>query len=188
MLAGCNEWQGWRQDWTVPLAIENLISRASLGHRLERVRDSYFCLRLYSAALSVLIEAGFSLFCILNIETGDPPAGWGVRRTISNKEFRTAEVLKKIRQCLSLRYSAVPCSAVLRFIFSNDVLLRVFPRHRYATLGYNWSIDSMETTVVPSKFKLSIRMAQSLLISKGGLGFGDVRSFLQPSSASGGLW
>jgi hypothetical protein len=31
----------------------------------------------------------------LNIETGDPPAGWGVRRTISNKEFRTAEVLEK---------------------------------------------------------------------------------------------
>jgi hypothetical protein len=29
-----------------------------------------------------------------NIETGDPPAGWGVRRTISNKEFRTAEVFK----------------------------------------------------------------------------------------------
>jgi hypothetical protein len=43
----------------------------------------------------VLIEAGFSLFCILNIETGDPPAGWGVRRTILNKEFRTAEVFEK---------------------------------------------------------------------------------------------
>src|SRR6056300_1493714 len=30
-----------------------------------------------------------------NIETGDPPAGWGVRRTISNKEFRTAEVFER---------------------------------------------------------------------------------------------
>jgi hypothetical protein len=36
----------------------------------------------------------FRLFYILNIETGDPPGGWGVRRTISNKEFRTAEVLE----------------------------------------------------------------------------------------------
>jgi len=51
-------------------------------------------------------------------QTGDPPAGWGVRRTISNKEFRTAEVFKKIRQCFSLRYSAVSYSAALRFIFS----------------------------------------------------------------------
>jgi hypothetical protein len=32
---------------------------------------------------------------MLNIETGDPPAGWGVRRTISNKEFRTAEVFER---------------------------------------------------------------------------------------------
>jgi hypothetical protein len=39
--------------------------------------------------------AGFSLLYILNIETGDPPAGWGVRRTISNKEFRTAEVIER---------------------------------------------------------------------------------------------
>jgi len=38
---------------------------------------------------------GFSLLYILNIETGDPPAGWGVRRTISNKEFRTAEVIER---------------------------------------------------------------------------------------------
>jgi hypothetical protein len=32
---------------------------------------------------------------MLNIETGDPPAGWGVRRTISNREFRTAEVFER---------------------------------------------------------------------------------------------
>ena len=37
------------------------------------------------------------LFYILNIETGDPPAGWVVQRTISNKEFRTAEVFKAAR-------------------------------------------------------------------------------------------
>ena len=41
------------------------------------------------------IGVGFSLFNILNIETGDPPAGWGVRRTISNKECRTAEVIER---------------------------------------------------------------------------------------------
>ena len=56
----------------------------------------------------------------LNIETGDPPGGWGVRRTISNKEFRTAEVHKKIRECFSLRHSAV-----LRFILSTTWLLIV---------------------------------------------------------------
>jgi len=56
------------------------------------VRDSWLCLRLLSAELSVVFGAGVSLFCNLNIETGDPPTGWGVRRTISNKEFRTAEV------------------------------------------------------------------------------------------------
>jgi hypothetical protein len=50
---------------------------------------------LYSAELSVQAGGGFSLFYILNIETGDPPAGWGVRRTISNKEFRTAEVFER---------------------------------------------------------------------------------------------
>jgi len=43
----------------------------------------------------VPLGVGFSLFDILNIETGDPPAGWGVRRTISNKEFRTAEVIER---------------------------------------------------------------------------------------------
>jgi hypothetical protein len=43
----------------------------------------------------VQLGVGSSLFYILNIETGDPPTGWGVRRTISNKEFRTAEIFKK---------------------------------------------------------------------------------------------
>jgi hypothetical protein len=47
------------------------------------------CLRLKTVELSVPLGVGFSLF-----ETGDPPAGWGVRRTISNKEFRTAEVFE----------------------------------------------------------------------------------------------
>ncbi len=51
-------------------------------------------LKLYCAELSVDPRAGSSPFYILNIETGDPPAGWGVRRTISNKEFRTAEVFE----------------------------------------------------------------------------------------------
>jgi len=43
----------------------------------------------------MLLGGRFSLLYILNIETGDPPAGWGVRRTISNKEFRTAEVFER---------------------------------------------------------------------------------------------
>jgi len=35
-------------------------------------------------------------FSILNIETGDPPAGWGVRRTISNPPpAETAEVIER---------------------------------------------------------------------------------------------
>jgi hypothetical protein len=33
-----------------------------------------------------------SLQIALNIETGDPPAGWGVRRTMSNKEPQNDEV------------------------------------------------------------------------------------------------
>jgi hypothetical protein len=33
---------------------------------------------------------------MLNIETGDPPAGWGVRRTISNPpSAETAEVFER---------------------------------------------------------------------------------------------
>ena len=58
-------------------------------------RVEWLCLGLYSAELSVRLGGGFSLFYILNIGTGDPPAGWGVRRTISNKEFRTAEVFER---------------------------------------------------------------------------------------------
>jgi hypothetical protein len=35
-------------------------------------------------------------FSILNIETGDPPAGWGVRRAISNPPpAETAEVFER---------------------------------------------------------------------------------------------
>jgi hypothetical protein len=64
-------------------------------NNLGVVRDSWLCLRLYFAELPVQLRVGFSLFCILNIETGDPPVGWGVRRTISNKEFRTAEVFER---------------------------------------------------------------------------------------------
>jgi len=57
---------------------------------------------------------------VLVIETGDPPAGWGVRRTISNKEFRTAEVIerKKKMSLTSIFCGSLFCgSAVLRFIF-----------------------------------------------------------------------
>ena len=39
--------------------------------------------------------SGMQSVLYFDIETGDPPAGWGVRRTISNKEFRTAEVFEK---------------------------------------------------------------------------------------------
>ena len=41
-----------------------------------------------------------------------------------------------------------------------------FYRYRYATLGYSWSIDSIGVTTLTYNFKISIRMAQSLLISK----------------------
>jgi len=71
-----------------------VILKASPGFRFAGVRIEWLCLRLYCAELSIQLRAGFSLLYILNIETGDPPAGWGVRRTISNKEFRTAEVFK----------------------------------------------------------------------------------------------
>jgi len=43
-----------------------------------------------------------------------------------------------------------------------------FYRYRYATLGYIWSIDSIGAITLTYNFKISIRMAQSLLISKGG--------------------
>jgi hypothetical protein len=45
----------------------------------------------------------------LNIETGDPPAGWGVRRTISNKEFRTAEVFRRNR---ALFFTSIFCGSL----------------------------------------------------------------------------
>jgi hypothetical protein len=105
------------------------------------------------AELSVQLGAGFSLLYISNIE-------------YRTRNFEQQKFLKGVRQCFSLRYSAVPCSAVLRFIFSNNVLLRVFPRHRHATLGYIWSIDSIGVTTLIYNFKISIGMAQSLLISK----------------------
>jgi hypothetical protein len=68
-----------------------------------------FLLEIVSAALSVLIETGFILFCILNIETGDPPAGWGVRRTISNKEFRTAEVFERSK---TMFFTSIFCGSL----------------------------------------------------------------------------
>jgi len=39
-----------------------------------------------------------------------------------------------------------------------------FYRYRYATLGCIWSIDSIGVTTLTYNFKISIRMAQSLLI------------------------
>jgi len=70
------------------------------------------------AALSVLIEAASSLFCILNIETGDPPAGWGVRRTISNKEFRTAEVFESNETMFftSIFYGSLFCGSAVHIL------------------------------------------------------------------------
>jgi hypothetical protein len=56
---------------------------------------------------------GFSLIDILNIETGDPPAGWGVRRTISNKEFRTAEVFESF-------FTSIFCGSAVHII--NDLI------------------------------------------------------------------
>jgi hypothetical protein len=44
-----------------------------------------------------------------NIETGDPPAGWGVRRTISNKEFRTAEVFEKSK---TMFFTSIFCGSL----------------------------------------------------------------------------
>ena len=41
-----------------------------------------------------------------------------------------------------------------------------FYRYRNATLGYSWSIDSIGVTTLTYNFKISIRMAQSLLISE----------------------
>jgi len=77
------------------LYFENHAHPRIAGSSMGLVIDSWLCLRLYNAEFSVPLGAGVSLFCILNIETGDPPAGWGVRRTISNKEFRTAEVFER---------------------------------------------------------------------------------------------
>jgi hypothetical protein len=51
------------------------------------------------------IEVGFSLFDNLNIE-------------YRTRNFEQQKLLKGIRRCFLLRYSAVPCSAVLLFIFS----------------------------------------------------------------------
>ncbi|PNV86732.1 MAG: hypothetical protein C0610_05200 [Desulfobacteraceae bacterium] len=49
--------------------------------------------------------AGFSLLYILNIK-------------YRKRNFEQQKLLKGIRKCFALRYSAVPCSAVLLFIFS----------------------------------------------------------------------
>jgi hypothetical protein len=58
----------------------------------------------------------------LNIETGDPPAGWGVRRTISNKEFRTAEVFecRKAIFFTSIFCGSLFCGSAVHFL---DVLI-----------------------------------------------------------------
>ncbi len=60
----------------------------------------------------------FTLFDILNIETGDPPAGWGVRRTISNKECRTAEVLEKNKKIFftSIFYGSLFCGSAVHIL------------------------------------------------------------------------
>ena len=61
--------------------------------------SSWLCLRLYCAEPSVQLGGGFSLLYILNIE-------------YRTRNFEQQKFLKAVRQCFSLRYSAVPCSAV----------------------------------------------------------------------------
>ncbi|MDH3962105.1 MAG: hypothetical protein OEV25_01670, partial [Deltaproteobacteria bacterium] len=58
------------------------------------------------------------LFNIYNIETGDPPVGWGVRRTISNKEFRTAEVFKSSKAIFftSIFYGSLFCGSAVHIL------------------------------------------------------------------------
>ena len=66
--------------------------------------------------LLALIEAGFSLFCILNIETGDQPVGWGVRRTISNPPpAETAEVFEINKKMFftSIFYGSLFCGSTV---------------------------------------------------------------------------
>jgi hypothetical protein len=53
----------------------------------------------------------------LNIETGDPPAGWGVRRTISNKEFRTAEVFERNKKIF---FTSIFCGSAVHIL--DDVI------------------------------------------------------------------
>ena len=60
---------------------------------------------------------GLILFYILNIETGAPPAGWGVRRTISNKEFRTAEVFERNKKIF---FTSIFCGSAVHIL---DVLI-----------------------------------------------------------------
>jgi hypothetical protein len=52
----------------------------------------------------------------LNIETGDPPGGWGVRRTISNKEFRTVEVIERKKKMFS---TSIFCGSAVNIL--NDL-------------------------------------------------------------------
>ena len=69
----------------------------------------------------------FTLFDILNIETGDPPAGWGVRRTISNKECRTAEVLEKNKKIFftSIFHGSLFCGSAVH-ILNDPIAARCF--------------------------------------------------------------
>jgi hypothetical protein len=62
------------------------------------------------------------LFNIYNIETGDPPVGWGVRSTISNKEFRTAEVFESSKAIFftSIFCGSLFCGSAVRIL---DVLI-----------------------------------------------------------------
>src|SRR5210317_74080 len=54
---------------------------------------------------------GFLFF----IEAGDPPEGWGVQRTIANKEFRTAEVFEKNK---AMFFTSIFCG----FLFCGSVV------------------------------------------------------------------
>jgi hypothetical protein len=91
------------------LSFENHVLPRTAGSSMGVVRDCWLCLRSKTAEVAVPLGVGLGLFCILNIE-------------YRTRNFEQQKFLKAMRQCFSLRYSAVPCSAVLRFIFSRTCL------------------------------------------------------------------
>jgi hypothetical protein len=85
------------------LELENLILPRIAGSSMGVVKDSWPCPRLYIAELSVPLGAGIESVLYFEYRT---------------RNFEQQKFLKEGRQYFSLRHSAVPCSAVLWFIFS----------------------------------------------------------------------